>query len=140
MVLSLGHGLLITRLNMQPFIVTLCGLLFYRGLARFITNDETKGFGSVPVLIFFGSSRMEISLAYPCRLCFCMIISRDHVARAASLSLWPLSLRDRAQRGSSALCRHRHQEIVTLTYVISGRAHRDLRNHLRVLYKLSFAR
>ncbi|HEY8411914.1 MAG TPA: ABC transporter permease, partial [Pyrinomonadaceae bacterium] len=46
MVLSLGHGLLITRLNMQPFIVTLCGLLFYRGLARFITKDETKGFGS----------------------------------------------------------------------------------------------
>jgi ribose transport system permease protein len=31
---------------MQPFIVTLCGLLFYRGLARFITNDETKGFGA----------------------------------------------------------------------------------------------
>jgi ribose transport system permease protein len=40
------HGLLITRLNLQPFIVTLCGLLFYRGLARFIANDETKGFGN----------------------------------------------------------------------------------------------
>jgi ribose transport system permease protein len=34
-------------MNMQPFIVTLCGLLFYRGLARFITHDETKGFGAV---------------------------------------------------------------------------------------------
>ena len=52
MALSLGHGLLITRLNMQPFIVTLCGLLFYRGLARFITNDETKGFGTVAGLDF----------------------------------------------------------------------------------------
>jgi ribose transport system permease protein len=40
------HGLLITRLQIQPFIVTLCGLLFYRGLARFIANDETKGLGS----------------------------------------------------------------------------------------------
>jgi ribose transport system permease protein len=40
------HGLLITRLSLQPFIVTLCGLLFYRGLARFIAKDETKGFGS----------------------------------------------------------------------------------------------
>lgn len=47
MSLSLLHGVLITRMNMQPFIVTLCGLLFYRGLARFITHDETKGFGSV---------------------------------------------------------------------------------------------
>ncbi|MBA3441657.1 MAG: ABC transporter permease [Pyrinomonadaceae bacterium] len=40
------HGFLITRVRVQPFIVTLCGLLFYRGLARFIANDETKGFGS----------------------------------------------------------------------------------------------
>lgn len=39
------HGLLITRLKLQPFIVTLCGLLFYRGLARFIAADNTKGFG-----------------------------------------------------------------------------------------------
>ncbi len=47
MSLSLFHGVLITRMKMQPFIVTLCGLLFYRGLARFITHDETKGFGTV---------------------------------------------------------------------------------------------
>ncbi len=39
------HGLLVTRLQIQPFIVTLCGLLFYRGLARFIANDATQGFG-----------------------------------------------------------------------------------------------
>src|SRR6185437_14176253 len=51
LILALGgllgtfHGLLITRLQMQPFIVTLCGLLLYRGLARFIASDETKGFG-----------------------------------------------------------------------------------------------
>lgn len=52
MALGLGHGLLITRLNMQPFIVTLCGLLFYRGIARYITGDSVKGFGSVPGLDF----------------------------------------------------------------------------------------
>jgi ribose transport system permease protein len=52
MALDVGHGLLITRLNMQPFIVTLCGLLFYRGVARFISNDETKGFGTVAGLDF----------------------------------------------------------------------------------------
>ncbi|MDQ3254995.1 MAG: ABC transporter permease [Acidobacteriota bacterium] len=46
MVLGWLHGFLITRVRIQPFIVTLCGLLFYRGLARFIANDETKGFGS----------------------------------------------------------------------------------------------
>ncbi len=40
------HGWLITRVRVQPFIVTLCGLLFYRGLARFVARDETKGFGT----------------------------------------------------------------------------------------------
>ena len=45
-VLGAGHGLLITRFNLQPFIVTLCGLLLYRGAARYIASDVTKGFGS----------------------------------------------------------------------------------------------
>ena len=44
--LGLLHGFLVTRVLILPFIVTLCGLLFYRGLARFIASDETKGFGS----------------------------------------------------------------------------------------------
>jgi ribose transport system permease protein len=45
MILGLLHGILITRFRIQPFIVTLCGLLLYRGIARFIANDTTKGFG-----------------------------------------------------------------------------------------------
>jgi len=45
MLLGALHGFLITKINIQPFIVTLCGLLFYRGAARFIAHDETKGFG-----------------------------------------------------------------------------------------------
>ncbi|RYG40056.1 ABC transporter permease, partial [bacterium] len=39
------NGLLIARVKLQPFIVTLSGLLIYRGLARLIANDETTGFG-----------------------------------------------------------------------------------------------
>jgi ribose transport system permease protein len=39
------HGFLITKVGLQPFIVTLCGLLFYRGIARFIAGDGTMGFG-----------------------------------------------------------------------------------------------
>ena len=38
------HGLLITQLNLQPFVVTLCGLMIYRGLSRSLTNDQTVGF------------------------------------------------------------------------------------------------
>jgi ribose transport system permease protein len=46
MSLGLAHGFLITKFRMQPFIVTLCGLLLYRGIARFIASDTTKGFGN----------------------------------------------------------------------------------------------
>ncbi len=43
-VIGLLHGWLVTRLNLQPFVVTLCGLLIYRGVARFYTKDGTAGF------------------------------------------------------------------------------------------------
>ena len=44
--IGLLHGLLITRIQLQPFVVTLCGLLLYRGLGRWITHDQVQGFGS----------------------------------------------------------------------------------------------
>lgn len=40
------HGLLITKVGLQPFVVTLCGLLFYRGFARWLSGDQTQGFGN----------------------------------------------------------------------------------------------
>lgn len=43
--IGLFHGLLITRLKLQPFIVTLCGLMLYRGVTRGFTGDQTAGFG-----------------------------------------------------------------------------------------------
>jgi ribose transport system permease protein len=45
-VIGLLHGVLITRMRLQPFVVTLCGLLIYRGVARWLTHDETVGFGA----------------------------------------------------------------------------------------------
>ncbi|MDI7865124.1 ABC transporter permease [Rhizobiaceae bacterium n13] len=51
--LGLAHGLLITRLKMQPFVVTLCGLLIYRGIARGYTGEATAGFP-------FGASYPEL--------------------------------------------------------------------------------
>jgi ribose transport system permease protein len=44
--IGLFHGFLVTKIHIQSFIVTLCGLLFYRGLARYITKDQTLGFGN----------------------------------------------------------------------------------------------
>ncbi len=42
--IGLIHGLLITKLKLQPFVVTLCGLLIYRGITRGFLDDQTTGF------------------------------------------------------------------------------------------------
>ena len=44
--IGVAHGLLITKMRLQPFVVTLCGLLIYRGAARYITDDQSQGFGN----------------------------------------------------------------------------------------------
>lgn len=44
--IGLWHGVLIARLRMQPFVVTLCGLFIYRGIARLFADDKTQGFGN----------------------------------------------------------------------------------------------
>ncbi|MBN8872815.1 MAG: ABC transporter permease [Rhodospirillales bacterium] len=44
-VLGVLQGVLVTRAKLQPFVVTLCGLLIYRGAARYYTEDATMGFG-----------------------------------------------------------------------------------------------
>ena len=121
MVLTLGHGLLITRLNMQPFIVTLCGLLFYRGLARFITRDETKGFGTVEGLDFlrflangnlFGLIPMPFVLLLIISAITWLVLHRSVYGRY----LFATGRNPEAARYAGIDTKN----IVTLTYMISG--------------------
>jgi ribose transport system permease protein len=120
MLLTLGHGLLITRLNMQPFIVTLCGLLFYRGLARFITKDETKGFGTVAGLDFLRFLANGNLLGIPMPFVLLLIIS---------LITWLVLHRSVYGRYLFATGRNAEaaryagintNQIITLTYVVAG--------------------
>lgn len=46
MLIGLLHGLLVTKLRLQPFVVTLCGLFIYRGLARWISGEQVMGLGN----------------------------------------------------------------------------------------------
>ena len=41
--IGLIHGLLITKAKIQPFVVTLCGLLIYRSLGRWLTDNQSLG-------------------------------------------------------------------------------------------------
>jgi ribose transport system permease protein len=61
-VMGLIHGLLISKMRLQPFVVTLCGLLIYRGVARFYTGDGTAGFPfgvSFPDLKYLTAGRTD---------------------------------------------------------------------------------
>ena len=54
------HGFLVTRMRIQPFVVTLCGLLIYRGVARYYTEDATAGFAfgqNFPTLEWLAAGR-----------------------------------------------------------------------------------
>ncbi len=60
--IGLLHALLITRAKLQPFVVTLCGLLIYRGVARYYTDDGTAGFDfgtSFPTLEWLTTGRVH---------------------------------------------------------------------------------
>src|SRR3954447_9829052 len=59
--IGLLHGFLVARVGLQPFVVTLCGLLIYRGVARWYTDDATAGFpfgASFPRLEWLTAGRL----------------------------------------------------------------------------------
>lgn len=62
-VTGLFHGLLVTRLKLQPFIVTLCGLLYFRGLSRWVAEDKPIGFGTE-----YNETLRLLALGKPCSI------------------------------------------------------------------------
>ncbi len=63
LVIGAVHGALVTKMRIQPFVVTLCGLLIYRGVARYYTEDATAGFGfgdSFPTLEWLTAGRTDV--------------------------------------------------------------------------------
>ncbi|MDP6794425.1 MAG: ABC transporter permease [Verrucomicrobiota bacterium] len=74
LVIGLMHGLLITKVKLQPFVVTLCGLLFYRGISRWLTDNQTMqypgtegldSFFSGKVYSFFSGKMLLVDLLAP---------------------------------------------------------------------------
>jgi ribose transport system permease protein len=50
-VLTIGlvQGLIITRLNLQPFIVTLAGMMIFRGISQTVSDNDTLSLGRSPL-------------------------------------------------------------------------------------------
>ena len=94
-VLGLLHGLLITRAHLQPFVVTLCGLLIYRGVARKTTEGNAAGFneyandlcqlGSGKLPLFEASDGSTFGVPYPF---FVFIVIAILAAILLSRTIW----------------------------------------------------
>ena len=57
---GLAQGLLITRLNLQPFIVTLGGMLLLRGVSQTIVRGGTLSLGDVPLARFANGGLLRV--------------------------------------------------------------------------------
>jgi len=63
--IGLWHGLLVAGLGLQPFVVTLCGLLLYRGWMRGFSDDQTMGFGdSAGGLGWLASGKLPLTASF----------------------------------------------------------------------------
>ncbi|MFZ4764173.1 MAG: ABC transporter permease [Roseimicrobium sp.] len=120
---GLFHGLLITKLRLQPFVVTLCGLLIYRGLARWLTHDETQGFGSnydglrwlaTGRIAFLGDYRLPVPL---------LILVVTAIAAAVFLNLTVMGRHLLALGRNEDAARYsgiRTERLIILAYVLCG--------------------
>jgi ribose transport system permease protein len=68
------HGLLVTKVGLQPFVVTMCGLLAYRGIARVLAGEQSKGLGSTLVQIKEWINGVSMSVPIP----FLPFVSQGH--------------------------------------------------------------
>lgn len=114
------HGLLVTRLKLQPFVVTLCGLLIYRGLAQFIAHDETKGFGEAKG--FEGLRALATSSPLGVPIQFILLVVVAVVASVVlgrtvyGRSLYAVGSNEQATRYSGI----HTQRIIASAYIVSG--------------------
>ena len=119
-VLGAIHGFLITRLRLQPFIVTLCGLLIYRGIARYYTNDGTAGFEygqSFPTLEWLTAGRTlgvphSFIMFLVVAAVMAMVLHRSVFGRY----LFAVGKNEEAARYSGI----RTERVVAAAYIISG--------------------
>jgi ribose transport system permease protein len=78
LLIGLGQGLLITRLKLQPFIVTLGGMLLIRGISQTVAEGGTISFGDAPCLELANGGILRVNgeplLPYPV-LIFLVVIA-----------------------------------------------------------------
>jgi ribose transport system permease protein len=120
--IGLGQGLLITRLKLQPFIVTLGGMLLVRGVSQTVVQGGTLSLGGSPLLGLANgglfSVHGEALLPYPLVIFLVVIAAATYVLHFTVFGRYVYAIggnRDAAEYSGINV-----KEVETLTYVISA--------------------
>lgn len=125
--IGLAHGLLITKLKLQPFVVTLCGLMICRSAARYLGSDSTHGFAGLAGLkkwikgsffenCFGTSGGYDIPMAFVYMIVIAIVASVFLNLTVWGRYLYALGNNEEATRLSGV----RTDRIVILAYVVCG--------------------
>jgi ribose transport system permease protein len=122
LLIGLLQGLLITRLNLQPFIVTLGGMLFLRGASQTIAQGGTLSLGGSPLLNLANGGLLKVHgdplIPYPLIIFIGVIAAGAYVLHFTVFGRYVYAIggnRDAAEYSGINV-----KKIETSTYVISA--------------------
>jgi ribose transport system permease protein len=122
--LGASHGLMVTKLRIWPFLVTLCALFYYRGFARALTEDQTQGFrGDFEGLRSLGNGRVPLpftDFALPAPVLILVVVA---IAAGVFLKLTVYGRYLMALGRNEVAARHsgiKTHRMIVLAYVICG--------------------
>lgn len=116
--IGLSQGLLITRLGLQPFIVTLGGMLLLRGVSQTIVRGGTLSLGDIPLVNLSNGGLFNGLIPYPVLIFLAVVIICAYVLHFTVFGRYVYAIggnRDAAEYSGIPVKR-----VETMTYVISA--------------------
>jgi ribose transport system permease protein len=123
LLVGLSQGLLITRLKLQPFIVTLGGMLLIRGISQTIVQGGTLSMGSSPLLRLANNGLLTTAggdplLPYPAMIFLGVIALATYLLHFTVFGRYIYAIG--GNRDAALYSGINVRKVETLTYVISS--------------------
>lgn len=122
MLFGLGQGLLITRLNLQPFIVTLGGMLAIRGISQTVVEGAVISMGDSPLLDLANGGLLQVGsdplIPYPLILFLGAIAAATYVLHFTVFGRYVYAIG--GNRDAALYSGINVKKVETTTYVVSA--------------------
>jgi ribose transport system permease protein len=122
LLIGLAQGLLITRLKLQPFIVTLGGMLLVRGISQTVVQGGTLSLGNSPLLQLSNGGWFEVGgdplIPYPLIIFLGVIAVGTYVLHFTVFGRYVYAIG--GNRDASEYSGINVKKVETTTYVISA--------------------